>query len=223
MRSAGTGHPEWGYLAPAPRFPWTVRIFMVAAAIGATASGAVFCSLIYRPVAEASVAERTLVHAAEPTEGADRTTEASQVELRSKRYPLVEPRRASDPGAMPLPSDAGRPHARSDSFNRAGTGGTPQAEHASATASLAESPKITATETPTGRASGNERASSSAASEAAPAVWKPPTKKSRAFARPAPRYGLYATARYQPRYSARERGSYGLPSRYGLYGDRDYH
>ena len=35
MRLAGTCHPEWGYLAPAPNFMRTARIFIIAAAIGA--------------------------------------------------------------------------------------------------------------------------------------------------------------------------------------------
>jgi hypothetical protein len=61
MRHAGNFNPEWGYLAPAPGFLRTVRIALVAAAVGASAGGAVVFSLIERPVAETSVAARTLV------------------------------------------------------------------------------------------------------------------------------------------------------------------
>ncbi len=60
MRLAGNFNPEWGYLAPAPSFIRTVRIAVVAAAVGATAGAAVVFSLVDRPVAEESVAARTL-------------------------------------------------------------------------------------------------------------------------------------------------------------------
>ncbi len=60
MRFAGNFNPEWGYLAPAPSFIRTVRIAVVAAAVGATAGAAVVFSLVDRPVAEESVAARTL-------------------------------------------------------------------------------------------------------------------------------------------------------------------
>ena len=49
MRSAGNFHPEWGYLAPAPSFMRTVRIALVATAIGATAGAVVVVSLVERP------------------------------------------------------------------------------------------------------------------------------------------------------------------------------
>jgi hypothetical protein len=61
MRFADNFNPEWGYLAPAPGFMRTFRIIAVAAAVGATAGGAVVFSLIERPAAEeTSVAARTL-------------------------------------------------------------------------------------------------------------------------------------------------------------------
>jgi DNA segregation ATPase FtsK/SpoIIIE, S-DNA-T family len=49
MRSAGNFHPDWGYLAPAPSFMRTVRIALVATAIGAIAGAVVVVSLIERP------------------------------------------------------------------------------------------------------------------------------------------------------------------------------
>jgi hypothetical protein len=49
MRSAGNFHPEWGYLAPAPSFVRTIRIALVATAIGAVAGAAVVVSLVQRP------------------------------------------------------------------------------------------------------------------------------------------------------------------------------
>lgn len=61
MRFAENFNPEWGYLAPAPNFMRTARIVAVAAAIGASAGGAVVFSLIERPLAEEpSVAARTM-------------------------------------------------------------------------------------------------------------------------------------------------------------------
>ncbi len=65
MRFAGNFNPEWGYLAPAPSFIRTVRIAVVAAAVGATAGAAVVFSLVDRPVAEESVAARTLARPAD--------------------------------------------------------------------------------------------------------------------------------------------------------------
>ncbi len=67
MRFAGNFNPEWGYLAPAPSFIRTMRIVLVAAAVGATAGAAVVVSLVDRPAAEESVAVRTLTR---PTDSA---------------------------------------------------------------------------------------------------------------------------------------------------------
>lgn len=46
MGSAGNFHPEWGYLAPMPSFRRTLRIAVVAAAIGAVAGSVAGVSLI---------------------------------------------------------------------------------------------------------------------------------------------------------------------------------
>jgi hypothetical protein len=54
-------HPEWGCLAPAPSLLRTMRIVLVAAAVGATAGGGVVLSLVGHSAAQTSVAERTLV------------------------------------------------------------------------------------------------------------------------------------------------------------------
>lgn len=67
MRSAGNFHPEWGYLAPAPSFMRTVRIALVATAIGATAAAVVVVSLVERPGANddnTSIAAHALVTSA---------------------------------------------------------------------------------------------------------------------------------------------------------------
>jgi hypothetical protein len=52
MRSAGNFSPEWGYLAPVPSFMRTVRVVLVATAVGATAGAAVVLSLVERPAAQ---------------------------------------------------------------------------------------------------------------------------------------------------------------------------
>ncbi len=65
MRSAGNFNSEWGYLAPAPSLMRTVRVVLVATAIGATAGAAVVLSLIDRPSADhdrtASIAAHAIV------------------------------------------------------------------------------------------------------------------------------------------------------------------
>jgi hypothetical protein len=54
-------HPEWGCLAPAPSLLRTMRIVLVATAVGATAGGGVVLSLVAHSAPQTSVAERTLV------------------------------------------------------------------------------------------------------------------------------------------------------------------
>ena len=61
MRYDRNFNPEWGYLAPTPSVMRTARLIAVAAIIGATAGAATVFSLLDRPVAEESVAARTLV------------------------------------------------------------------------------------------------------------------------------------------------------------------
>jgi hypothetical protein len=73
MRSAGNFHPEWGYLAPAPSFMRTLRIALVATAIGATAGAVVMVSLVARPgasTADSSIAAHALVTAVPPVHSA---------------------------------------------------------------------------------------------------------------------------------------------------------
>lgn len=46
MGSAGNFHPEWGYFAPMPGFRRSLRVAVIAAAIGATAGSVVVVSLV---------------------------------------------------------------------------------------------------------------------------------------------------------------------------------
>jgi hypothetical protein len=52
MPFAENFHPEWGVLAPAPSFLRTVRIVLVATAIGATAGAGTVLALMDRPASE---------------------------------------------------------------------------------------------------------------------------------------------------------------------------
>lgn len=52
MRSTGNFSPEWGYLAPAPSMLPTVRVLLVATAIGATAGAGVVLSLVDHSVGD---------------------------------------------------------------------------------------------------------------------------------------------------------------------------
>jgi hypothetical protein len=61
MSTSVNFHPEWGCLAPAPNLLRTMRIVLVATAVGATAGGGVVLSLGGHSEAQLSVAERTLV------------------------------------------------------------------------------------------------------------------------------------------------------------------
>jgi hypothetical protein len=83
MRSAGNFNPEWGYLAPAPSFMRTMRVVLVATAIGATAGAAVVISLIDRPTGRgdetASVTPRAIVTSAQAAPAAEMPAAAASV------------------------------------------------------------------------------------------------------------------------------------------------
>jgi hypothetical protein len=66
MSHARNFSSDWGYFAPAPNFLRTARVFVVAVAVGAQSAAVVF-SLMDRPIAETSVAARTMVRSVEPT------------------------------------------------------------------------------------------------------------------------------------------------------------
>jgi hypothetical protein len=55
MRSSGSFHPEWGYLAPRPSFLRTCRIVLVSTAVGLAAGAAVAVSLVDHPATERSI------------------------------------------------------------------------------------------------------------------------------------------------------------------------
>ena len=217
MRHAGNFNPEWGYIAPAPNFLRTTRLFVVAAAIGATASAAVVFSLMDRPAAE-TVAARTLVRPAEPARNA---ALVAQLQTQSEPASVSQTQRADAPSAMRPQGPAVAAHAISPVASESGAASTTQSPPIAA--ALAESPRIMAMEAPPGHALATE-GSSAAAPEAAPTPAPAPRavmKKPRAVARAVqPRYDVprYAAPRYEPRYDSMQRGPYALLRQYGSFG-----
>jgi len=174
------------------------------------------CSLVYRPLAaEVSVAERTLTPA-DRTAGPEKATETSQANVRTDACSPADPGRVDDAGALAPDGAAPRTRGRADCPNRAEvdgpSSGLPAANVGTA---MADRPGISASQ--------NKRPSTSAASTAPVGpVWRAPIKRAQAVVPTAPRYGSYAAAGYQPWYSARQRGSYGLQSKYGSYTNQQY-
>jgi hypothetical protein len=206
MRRAANFNPEWGYLAPAPSFVRSARLVIVAAAIGATAGAAVVFSLADRPVAEQSVAARTLVQ--QPIVSASATAGApvvAQSQTESQHGQQAQSR-TDAPGtaqrqtAMLAPANVGA--ARSIASE---SGTTSTAERAATALALVESPAVTDALPAQGT-----NATAIAAPEPAPGQ-KTPNKKPRATWRAAPRYEVpryerYGMSRYDQRYVQMERG-----------------
>jgi hypothetical protein len=219
MRHAGNFNPEWGYLAPAPNLLRTTRLFVVAAAIGAMASAAVVFSLMDRPVAEPSVAARTLVQPVEPPPPARGAPLMAQLQTQSEQASVSQTQRADASSAMRPQGAAVAAHANSGS-QAASEPGTPSTTQSPpSAAALAEAPRITTTEAPPARAPVTE-SSTAAAPGAAPAPAPAPRavmNKPRAVR---PRYDLprYAAPRYEPRYDSMQRGPYAFLRQYGSYG-----
>jgi hypothetical protein len=124
MRHAGNFNPEWGYLAPAPNLLRTTRLFVVAAAIGATASAAVVFSLMDRTAAETSVAARTLVQPVEPPPPARGAPLMAQLQTQSEQASVSQTQRAEASSAMRPQNAAVAAHASSGS-QAASEPGTP--------------------------------------------------------------------------------------------------
>jgi hypothetical protein len=224
MRHAGKFNPEWGYLAPAPNFLRTARVFVVAAAIGALASAAVVFSLMHWPAAEASVTARTLVQPVEPPLRMRNAPLVAQLQTASEPASVSQTQRADTSSAMrpqgaavAAPASAATPAA-----SVSGAASTTQLRPPVA-AALAEAPKIMTTEAPPARALATET-STAAAPEATPApapAARAVIRKPRAVARAVqPRYDLprYAAPRYEPRYDSMRRGPYAFLRQYRAYG-----
>jgi hypothetical protein len=195
MRHPRNSNPEWGYyVAPAPNFLRTARVFVVAVALGAMASAAVVFSLMDRPSAETSVAARSLVQSVELTLPVRSVPLAAQSQTQSKQASLSQTERDA--------ADADSP-----------ASGTTTTHRPPVAAALAEAPRIVTTEAPPGGvlASESNIAATSEAAAAAPAP-TPAPRKTRAAAR------RYDVPRYTRRYDSMERGPYASLRRYGSYG-----
>ena len=186
MRHAANFNPEWGYVAPRPGFLRSARLVVVAGAIGATAGAAVVFSLVDRPVAEESVAARTLVPG--PIAGMPTPVSASVAapllgEWQRHQLLTEAPGVAWRQAAVPVPAHIG---AAASSPSESGT--TSTMLRPAAGAALAEAPAMT--DAPPALAANQTVA-------VAPAVMpapRAPIKKPRlASARAAPRY---AASRY---------------------------
>jgi len=125
MRFVGNFNPEWGYLAPAPSFIRTVRIAVVAAAVGATAGAAVVFSLADHPAAEQSVAARTLARPADFAPA--RTPSQAQAKAVAQGQSAMLP---------PASAVAGSPSA-------SGSGASSTIQRPASIAALAEAPAAT--------------------------------------------------------------------------------
>ena len=227
MRHAGNFNPEWGYIAPAPNFLRTTRLFVVAAAIGATASAAVVFSLMDRPAAETSVAARTLVQPVEPALPARSAPLVAQLQTQPEPASASQTQRADASSAMRPQGAAVAVYAGAASLVASESGAASTTQSPPIAAVLAESPRIMTTEAPPAHALTTESGTA-----AAPEVAQAPTptpapapravmKKPRAVARAVqPRYDVprYAAPRYEPRYDSMQRGPYALLRQYGSFG-----
>jgi hypothetical protein len=196
MRHSRNLNPEWGYIAPAPNFLHTVRVFAIAVAIGAMASATVVFSLMDRPIVETSVAARTLVQSVDPTPPARSVPLVAQPQTQSEQTSVSQTGRDAADAVSPV------------------DGVTTQRPPIAA--AFPEAPRITTTEAPPEGVLAGE-SNTAALSEAAPvAAAAPGPRKPRAAARHynVPRY----TRRYEPRYDSMERGPYAFVGQYGSYG-----
>jgi hypothetical protein len=205
-------NPEWGYVAPAPSVMRTARLVAIAAIIGASAGAATVFSLLDRPVAEGSVAARTLVApdprrplTASTSVAAQQPTEPQQVKSPAEAHNSAEqkapPASAAGVAALPQPIELA-------------TTSTPQGP--TSAAALPEAPAVKDT---LSAQTFNDTAA--VAADPAPAP-KPQSKKPRMTSRTAsrtdasrydargydryfdgPRYGYQPQYGYEPRYGSR--------------------
>lgn len=170
MRHAGNFNPEWGYLAPTPSFARTVRIAIVAAAIGATGGAAVVFSLVDRPAAEETVAARTLAPPADPASSSVSIPGASQP---SQQLPADETRRLQQADARNAPHQTApgwSAHARVAHAAPSESGSISTTQRQTSAAALAEAPAVTDVAAP---AAGNEQSTPETAQAQKKPVRKP--------------------------------------------------
>ena len=193
MRHAGNFNPEWGYLAPAPNFLRTTRLFVVAAAIGATASAAVVFSLMDRPAAETSVAARTLVQPVEPALPARSAPLVAQLQTQSEPASASQTQRADASSAMRPQGAAVAVYAGAASPVASESGAASTTQSPPIAAVLAESPRIMTTDAPPAHALTTE-SSTAAAPDVAQAPTPSPCTRTKGGDEKAARRGPRSTA-----------------------------
>jgi hypothetical protein len=222
MRHARNFNPEWGYVAPASGFMRTARLIMVAAIVGATAGAVIVFSLLDRPVAEESIAARTLVgpDASWPVT-ADTSAAAQQPTEPQQQIKLpAELQNSTEQKAPPVPAAGVKTRPQQSEL-------ATMSQRPISTAAVAEAPAVK--DTPSAQLLNNTVA---IAADPAP-IPKPQSKRPRMTSRTAPRNSAprYDRPRYYargydgPRYGYGSR--YGYESRYGFaqgfaYSSRDY-
>ena len=199
---------EWGYVAPAPSLVRTARLIAIAAIMGATAGAVTVFSLLDRPVAEESVAARTLV-APEPKRPVTTSTSAA-AQRPSEPQEVKPPAETQYSAEQKAPSVAAAGPAPRPQPGELATTSTPQPP--TSAAALAEAPAVKA---PPSAQTFNDTIA--VAPDPAP---KPQSKKPRMTARSRtdssryyarsydryvdrPRYGYETHYGYEPRYDSR--------------------
>jgi hypothetical protein len=212
MRHGRNLNPEWGYVAPASGFMRTAR-FMVAAIVGATAGAVIVFSLLDRPVAEESVAARTLVGpdaswpvTADTSAAAQQPTEPQQqiklpAELQNSTEQKAPPVLAAGVKTRPQQSELAT---------------TLASQHPTSAAALAEAPAVE--DMPSAQTPNNTVAVAPDPASTSQPQSKGPRKTSRTASRnSAPRYDssrYYARGYDGPRYGYGSR--HGYEPRYGF-------
>jgi hypothetical protein len=167
---AGNFHPEWGCVAPTRGFLRTIRIVLIATAVGAAVGGGVVVSLVDRTAdatSEDSVAARTLARPGPVVSTPSRVSPAAR-------------------GATLASAPTASHHEELIPVSQSSTGSTPQPP--AGTAALAEVPAATAV-APAEAPDATKSAAAPAVTEPAPPVRKKVTKKRHTASRYASRGG----------------------------------
>ncbi len=210
-------NPEWGYVAPASVFMRTARLVVIATIVGATAGAAIVFSLLDRPVAEESVAARTLVapDASRPVTAGTSVAAQQPTESQQIRSP-AETQNFAEQKASPTPRTGTKTYPQQSEFAT-----PPASQHPTGAAALAEAPA--AKDKPSA-----ETLNNTITPDPAPAP-NPQIKRPRMTSRTVPRKGgpRYDSPRYYargydgPRYGYFEQGSRGSFA-WAPYGPRDW-
>ena len=139
MRSTGNFSPEWGYLAPAPSVLRTMRVVLVATAIGATAGAGVVLSLVDHSAADGdkvAVAAHAIVTSVQavPVQAPAMSELKVAPDAASKTMPAIAAVAVAPVAPTPVQNAAlAAPQIQTPQVQAA----TPQPDHAAPTAALA--------------------------------------------------------------------------------------